>query len=54
MVEIEKIKYRKAYTELNEIFKFMPEEELIKIPKIIIANVQKEMDKNYNFKHETN
>lgn len=49
MIEVKKKTYKKAYTELNEIFKIMSANELNKIPNNFIANIQKEMDKNYEF-----
>ena len=50
MTEIKKNAYKKAYTELYEIFKSMSEDEVNKIPNSFIANVQKEMDNEYKFK----
>lgn len=50
MTEIKKNAYKKAYTELYEIFKSMSEDEVNKIPSSFIANVQKEMDNEYKFK----
>ena len=47
MTEVKKNAYKRAYTELNEIFKIMSEDELNKIPSTFIANVQKEMDNDY-------
>lgn len=49
MTETKKNAYKKAYTELYKIFKSMSEDELNKIPSAFIANVQKEMDKEYEF-----
>lgn len=49
MTEVKKNVYKRAYTELNEIFKIMSEDELNKIPSTFIANVQKEMDNDYEF-----
>lgn len=42
--------YRKAYTEVIEILKHLPEESVNKIPKEMLSMFQKKMDKNYNFK----
>ena len=42
MTEIKKNAYKKAYTELYEIFKSMSEYEVNKITSAFIANVQKE------------
>lgn len=49
MTKIKKNEYKRAYTELNEIFKIMSKNELNKIPSTFIANVQKEMDNDYEF-----
>ncbi len=49
MTEVKKNEYKRAYTELNEIFKIMSKNELNKIPSKFIANVQKEMDNDYKF-----
>lgn len=49
MTKAKKNAYKRAYTELNEIFKIMSEDELNKIPSIFIDNVQKEMDNDYEF-----
>ena len=49
MTKIKKNEYKRAYTELNEIFKIMSKNELNKIPSKFIANVQKEMDHDYEF-----
>lgn len=49
MTKVKKNEYRRAYTELNEIFKIMSKNELNKIPSKFIANVQKEMDNDYKF-----
>ena len=49
MTEVKKITYKRAYTELNEIFKIMSVYELNKIPNTFIDNVQKEMDNAYEF-----
>ena len=49
MTEVKKNAYKRAYAELNEIFKIMSEDELNKIPSTFIANVQKEMDDDYRF-----
>ncbi len=42
-------KYPKAYKEVIEILKFVPEEDLVKIPKEMIEMFNKKMDKNYSF-----
>lgn len=50
MLEAKRVAYRKAYTELNEIFKFLPTEQLKKIPAKLRKNIKAEMDNEYNFK----
>lgn len=50
MIKTKENNYRKAYTELNEIFKLLPKNQLEKIPESFIKNVQKEMDIEYGFK----
>lgn len=42
--------YNKAYTEIIEILKHMPEESVNKLPKELLTMFQTKMDKNYNFK----
>lgn len=42
-------KYPKAYKEVIEILKFVPEEDLVKIPKEMIEMFNKKMDKKYSF-----
>lgn len=54
MLKNKKSLYKKAYTELNEIFKIMTEDELSKIPKQLIMNIQKEMDKEYVWQLDKN
>ena len=50
MIKTKENNYRKAYTELNEIFKLLPKNQLEKIPESFIKNVQKEMDIEDGFK----
>lgn len=49
MTQAEKKEYQKAYVELYEIIKVLPEEEQKKIPKIILKNLKDNMDKEYKF-----
>lgn len=49
MTEIERIEYKKAYVELNEIIKKMSLEERAKIPEIFMKNLNNEMDKDYKY-----
>lgn len=50
MLEAKRVAYRKAYTELNEVFKFLPSSELKKIPAKLRKNIKAEMDNDYIFK----
>lgn len=50
MTKEKKIQYRKAYVELNEVIKLIPEEQRRKIPNNIIDNLVKNMDTSYYFK----
>lgn len=47
MVDTEELVYRKAYTELNEVFKRLSSIELSKIPQRAIENVRANMDTEY-------
>ncbi len=42
--------YSKAYKEVVEILKYLPEENVNKIPKELIDTLNSQMDINYNFK----
>lgn len=46
--------YRRAYTEVIEILKYLPEEEYSKIPIERINFYKENMDKNYDFKFDSN
>ena len=46
---INKNNYAKAYTEVIEILKYIPEEDYEKIPKHIIKKMMTEMDVNYQY-----
>ena len=52
MTNEKNIKYKKAYTELNEIFKILEKEQRDKIPESFVNNILNNMDKNYNFKYD--
>lgn len=41
--------YAKAYTEISEIFKYISEEDMLKIPQDVLNMIEEEKDKNYNF-----
>ena len=47
---IDKNKLPKAYKEVYEIIKYIPEEDYKKIPKSMIKVIKKGMDKSYDFK----
>ena len=49
MTQSEKKEYQKAYVELYEIIKILPEEDPKKIPKIVLENLKDNMDKEYKF-----
>ncbi len=49
MTKEKDIRYKKAYTELNEIFKVLDKEQKSKIPDIFINNIINNMDKEYKF-----
>ena len=42
--------YSKIYKELYEIFKYIAKEEIAKIPKNIIDEIEEKKDENYNYK----
>ena len=46
--------YKKVYTEVIEIIKYLPDEEYSKIPLEKINYYKENMDKNYNFKINPN
>lgn len=46
--------YAKAYMELVEILKNVPREKLNKIPKELIYNYIKDMDKNHKYQYDVN
>lgn len=49
MTQVEKEEYKKAYVELYEIIKVLPEKEQKKIPKVVLKNIEDNMDKEYKF-----
>ena len=49
MTQAEKKEYQKAYVELYEIIKVLPEKEQKKIPKLVLKNLKDNMDKEYKF-----
>ncbi len=46
--------YAKAYKEVLEILKYVPEHEVIKIPKEVLEVFQQNQDKSYDFKIDIN
>ena len=47
-------KYPKAYKEVIEVLKFVPNESVNKIPKEMLEMFKNKMDKNYNFSVDIN
>ena len=52
MTKEKNVKYKKAYVELNEIFKVLSKEQRDKIPESFINNISNNMDKNYSFEFD--
>ena len=46
--------YPKAYKEVIEVLKYVPEKSVNKIPEIMIKTFNEKMDKDYNFEVDTN
>ena len=46
------IRYKKAYTELNDILKRLDKKQIEKIPKSFINNISKNMDNDYKFEFD--
>lgn len=53
MTKEKSIRYKKAYTELNEIFKILDKEQKDKIPDDFINNISNNMDKDYKFEFDS-
>ena len=53
MTKEKSIRYKKAYTELNEIFKILDKEQKDKIPNDFINNISNNMDKDYKFEFDS-
>ena len=51
MIENDKV-YAKAYVEVNEIIKHLPDEERNKIPVTLKNNIASQMDKSYYFQFD--
>lgn len=54
MVDTKEIVYKKAYTELNEVFKRLSNIELSKIPNRLIENSRANMDTEYIWEYDDN
>ena len=52
MTKEKSFRYKKAYTELNEIFKILDKEQKDKIPNDFINNISNNMDKDYKFEFD--
>jgi len=47
---IDEIEYKKAFKEVDEILKYIPDEELSKIPSEILISIKENMQLDYEFK----
>ena len=54
MLEAKRLTYKSAYTELNAIFKFLPSDDIKKIPAKIRKSVKEEMNTEYEFRLDLN
>lgn len=52
MIQTKNVKYKRAYTELNEIIKELSKAELEKIPNEIIRNIEINKDKEYKWEYD--
>lgn len=52
MMQTKNARYKKAYTELNEIIKKLSKAELEKIPNELIRNTETNMDKEYKWEYD--
>ena len=52
MTKEKSIQYKKAYVELNEIFKVLSKDQREKIPDYFINNISNNMDKDYKFEFD--
>ena len=52
MTKEKEIEYRKAYVELNEVFKVLNSQQMENIPIDIVDYVTNNMDANYTFKYD--
>ena len=54
IIRYEEIEYRKAFTEILEILKYIPKSDYKKIPNKIIQTIKNNSENTYNFKIDTN
>lgn len=52
MMQTKNARYKKAYTELNEIIKELSKVELEKIPSELIRSIETNIDKEYKWKYD--
>lgn len=52
MIQAKNTRYKKAYTELNEIIKELSKSEIEKIPSDLIKNIEENMDKEYVWEYD--
>lgn len=52
MIQTKNARYKRAYTELNEIIKELSKEELEKIPNELIRNIETNIDKEYKWEYD--
>lgn len=52
MIQTRNARYKRAYTELNEIIKELSKAELEKIPNELIRNIEINIDKEYKWKYD--
>lgn len=52
MIQTKSIRYKKAYTELNEVIKELSKLEIEKIPNDLIKNIEANMDMEYKWEYD--
>lgn len=52
MMQTKNARYKRAYTELNEIIKELSKAELEKIPNKLIRNIETNMNKEYKWEYD--
>ena len=53
MLQAKSMRYKKVYTELDQIINILSKEEKKKIPNELIENIKLSMDKEYKWEYET-